>query len=575
MTRIPLTDDQHRAWLEAQQLWGVQLHGAQAEPDAGAGSFAWFSFPPSITIDPVLAAATGADRELATVFAHEIGHHVLAPSTRRTSLAMTHQLARALTASSATPVPRLAAIAALASNLWSDLLINSRVVDLQRRSDPHREPGMIRLWRILRSESNDPLFWVILRACEELWGLPDGSICATRPPGLAQLAVHDSPIAVADPITDAPLLAQTARTFADDPVRGALRFGMIAAPYLLAGHLAPSGCGGDETGTAPTAAELGEVLRDPRLAEEPVHPAVGTLADARKSAPGTGVPSSGGGQGYGLAETLTLYSSVPEQTVLTAWYLDRARPYVRPYRQPDTGADTTDLVGAMELWELGDDLADIDWPQTLVASPHVVPGITTRRRGVVAEDAQHVLAPVELDLYIDSSGSMPHPTRDSPALLAGTILIASTLAGGGRVRVTSFSGPTQVAGTPRMTANRTEAMSALLTFFAGGTTFPLDLLAARYRAATAGARRHLVVLSDEGLESFFGSKQPGLEHVAIEVRPLLDTATLVLLDPRRSTADAAAAAGYDVEYLDSIEDAPAACAALARRIAEPQGAEHG
>ncbi|WP_264027096.1 hypothetical protein [Mycolicibacterium insubricum] len=142
----------------------------------------------------------------------------------------------------------------------------------------------------------------------------------------------------------------------------------------------------------------------------------------------------------------------------------------------------------------------------------------------------------------------------------------SVLAGGGRVRVTSFSGPGQVAGTPRPTANRSEAISALLHYFGHGTSFPLDLLANRYARPGGGVRRHLAVISDDGLASFFGEGQQEYAGVAAAVGTKCDTATLILLDARRSTAKTATAAGYDVEYLDSMADAPAACARLAERI---------
>ncbi|BBZ66062.1 hypothetical protein MINS_14910 [Mycolicibacterium insubricum] len=567
MTFAALNDTQRRAWEDAQALWGVRLHDARQAPAAGAPSFAWFSFPPSITIDPVLAARLGVDTELATVFAHEIGHHVLSPSTRRGSLLITQQMARALTASSVGTVTRLADNAALAANLWSDLLINTRVVDLQRRRNPGAEPGMVRLWRILYTQRPDPLFWVILRACEDLWGLPDGTLCPTEVPAAPPPRTDGTEtIAVADPALDSRLLARAARSFANDPVRGALRFGLIAAPYLLATEsesstLSTVPCAGDATADPPTAAELADVLRDPRLRELPVHPAL----ESRGGIGASDEPP--GAQGYGLAETLQLYATMPVLDVLTAWYTDRARPWIRPFREPAGPApQSCDVPGALAVWEVDDDPALLDWAATFAASPWVIPGVTTRRREAGEDEPQHRDEPVELDLYIDSSGSMPRPERDSSALLAGAILVQSVLAGGGRVRVTSFSGPGQVAGTPRPTANRSEAISALLHYFGHGTSFPLDLLANRYARPGGGVRRHLAVISDDGLASFFGEGQQEYAGVAAAVGTKCDTATLILLDARRSTAKTATAAGYDVEYLDSMADAPAACARLAERI---------
>lgn len=603
----PLDDAQRAAWEAAERLWSVRMHEARQAPNAGQPSFAWFSFPPAIVIDPVLAAREGVDADLTTVFAHELGHHLLSPSTRIASLKIQQQIARAVLACSYdVSVPGLDQISAQLSNIWSDMLVNNRVVELQRIAAPTVEPGMIGLWRRLRRpDADNRLWWVMLRAYEELWGLPDDSLCDPAPPPRPYLApvIGSSPshvdvaerfkdaqlklekaqaeaaaarlallqLASTHPEADASLLAETVRAFGSDPISGALRFGMIAAPYLLeSGQLdprkavGPGGCGGEEHRAPATAAELGEVFRDGRLREVPRHPGL--------AAPGPGSDSNaatGDGQELGIAETLRLYSATDPAQVLTAWYLTAARPWIRPYQQPTSVPPSgIELPGALEEWETGDDLDDLDLASSLAASPRLIPGVTTRRRTHLEDPVPTTKDAVELDLYIDSSGSMPSPQTGSPAILAAVILVESVLSGGGRVRVTSFSGPGQVAGTPRSTRNRGEAIAAALQFFGGGTTFPLDLLADRYRRpAEAGVRRHLAVLSDDGLTSLFGAGQEQYAGVAADVRRRLDTATLIVLDGRRSVADAATAAGYDVEYIQRIADAPAACAALAARIA--------
>ena len=47
---------------------------------------------------------------------------------------------------------------------------------------------------------------------------------------------------------------------------------------------------------------------------------------------------------------------------------------------------------------------------------------------------------------------------------------------------------------------------------------------------------------------------------------VLTTGTLVLMDPRRQVAQLAERDGYDVVYLQTMADAPAACAALAATL---------
>ena len=74
-------------------------------------------------LDPRIVAELGGADEMESVFAHELGHHALAPGTRLDSLKIRHQLARTLVAAGATSV-RDDDVAML-SNLWTDLLVNA------------------------------------------------------------------------------------------------------------------------------------------------------------------------------------------------------------------------------------------------------------------------------------------------------------------------------------------------------------------------------------------------------------------------------------------------------------------
>lgn len=571
--RSTLTPAQEAAWSEALALWGVRLRPPVLVADAHQGSFAWFSFPPQVHVDLAEARRDGVEDQLASIFAHEIGHHVLAPSTRVAGLTITQQMARAIAVGSVEPRPDLPALARRLGNLWSDLLINVRVARRQGQVHPDVEPGMVTVWRRLAASGPAPstLWWLVLRAYELLWSLPDGTLASDRPRTPVPAAGPDGrPSTPTDPALDAELLAETVRTFAVDPVGGALRFGMLVAPYLDA-PVPVQACAGEADAAPPTAAELAEVLRDPRLQEEPVHPA---LAGRRGAAPaGDGRAEGSSGQGYGLAQTLELWSSADPDAVMRAWYEAAARRWVRPLREPaPTRPAPPDLPGALEVWDVDEDPTLIDWPATLVGGPRVVPGVTTRRRTTLPDEPEPRWTGVELDLYVDCSGSMRHPSHESPAVLAGAIVIGSVLRAGGRVQVTSFSGPGQVAGTAGPTRRAEDAMAALLTFFGGGTTFPLDLLAQRHLGVERSVpgrpspRRHLLVLSDDGLASLFGAGQPAYAHVAAEVARRLDTATLMVEDPGHRIDEEARAAGYDVSYVDTMEDAPAACARLAAVI---------
>lgn len=280
-----LTPGQRAAWGSAQALWGVELHDPELTPNAKAPSFAWFTFPPQVSFDLPLADRLGVGGFLESIFAHEIGHHALSPSTRLTSLKIQHQIARALAATDATRIPNVQDEVHRLANLWSDMLINVRVAEAQRRRDgPAVLPEMVRMWTVLGGNgSGDTLWWVVLRAYEALWGLAAASLCPAEPPAAPVVATEEKrrrreadstaryrrtvlenmratkpkqkvaererdflaqdaaaevqrefdALALTNPRLDAGLLAETVRTFGDDPVRGALRFGMLLAPYLV------------------------------------------------------------------------------------------------------------------------------------------------------------------------------------------------------------------------------------------------------------------------------------------------------------------------------------------------------
>ena len=602
------------AWDRALDLWGVRMHDAQLQPGAGRkhGAPAWFTFPPEIVVDPAMVDALGGSDELESVFAHELGHHTLAPSTRIDALKIRHQLGRALAAAGARRIgdEQLSML----SNLWTDLLVNARVAVLQRRRDGAAagEPGIVRLSRALYRPSyatRSRLWWVYLRTYELVWNLAAGTLCPPQPPDAPsaraadrvretplekiphghrekERALHEarreaeriaaelSGVITTHPALDADLLAGVVRTFAADAVAGALRFGVLAAPYLVeeersAGAGVPRGsnvgCAADDA--PPTPGELGRVLADRRLHGDVPRrdgrddPTGGTASDRDDG--------EAAAQHLDVARTLELYPTADADAVVAAWYRSEAAPWVRPYRERRPAVPAADLPGPVETWDAGDDLAELDWSATLQAGAEIVPGVTTRRRSYLDDEPTPADASIELDLYVDSSGSMPATRRESPAVLAGKIHAQSVLRGGGRVRVTSFSGQGQVAGGDRFTRDPGRIIGDLAWYFGGGTTFPLDLLERRYAPLAPPrdeVRRHLVVLSDDGLESMFGVGNEPYASVAAATRSKLTTGTLVVLDRARSIEPLAAAAGYDTLYVETMADAPVVCARLAEAL---------
>jgi hypothetical protein len=113
--------------------------------------------------------------------------------------------------------------------------------------------------------------------------------------------------------------------------------------------------------------------------------------------------------------------------------------------------------------------------------------------------------PIDLDLYVDSSGSMPNPAVQlSYPALAGAIIVLSALRAGARVQATLWSGKHQFQSTPGFIRDETAILRVLTAHYGGGTQFPLHVLRDTYAARRPDERSvHVLSISDDGVTTMF------------------------------------------------------------------------
>lgn len=493
------------AWPAALAAWGrpTRMHAPVLHTTPQReGSFAWFSTTDvEVSIDLAEVRALGLADHAVAVLAHEVGHHVLAPGDLLTSARIAARVRLGLV-----DADHLVGVVA---NLWTDLLINDR---LQRRAGV----DMVGVWRALgRVDAGDPVMQLVLRADEVLWELPPGTLA--EPP--------------APPIADAALLAaRLVRAYARDPVGGAGGFATLLRTNLP-----------DEVFRRPGDDRAGRRLRrvtcaqheseggvpaglatDPALTAPVIHPAVdprvmGALPATEDSEAGRTDPTPAadtGGQTLQPAEVGVVLGSLgvlaDQRAIAAAWYREHAGAHLVPFPRRPAPHRAEDLLGGLDRWEVGDDVGEVDWLGTVATSPLVVPGLTTvRREHHVDESAERAHRPVDLDLYLDSSASMPDPAaRRAPIALAGAILALSALRAGARVQATTWSGRGQVAGTDGFTRDPDRVLAAIVAHFGGATSFPVEVLTRTFIGDPAGgvppvATRptHVAVISDDGITS--------------------------------------------------------------------------
>jgi hypothetical protein len=194
------------------------------------------------------------------------------------------------------------------------------------------------------------------------------------------------------------------------------------------------------------------------------------------------------------------------------YYRERAQPYLVPFPSRRVPESTDPLPEGLESWDIGHSLDELDWFQSVIQSPRVIPGLTTVQRvWGMSEGREPKLEPLDLDIYVDSSGSMPNPQRSTsyPAL-AGAILCLSALRAGARVQATLWSGKRQYKTTGGFTRDRDAVLGVLTGYFGGATAFPIHVLRDTYAVRKASARpAHVLVISDDGVSTMFERDERG------------------------------------------------------------------
>lgn len=424
------------------------------------------------------------------VLAHEIGHHVLAPATLTDHARMIARMRRSL--------PTLEAQAPMVANLYTDLLINDR---LQRTA----ELRMDEVYKALPREDNAGALWrVYLRIYEVLWSLPREALGGGRTEDREE--------------GDAWLGARLVRSYARDWLDGSGRFAALMLPYLLEDADAArrdfrrledtraAGAGG-------TPAGLVDV--DPDEEAGAIHPAADpALGGEAVDRPPVEVDAQAGARGqtrepFEYGEILRAAGiDLDDHEAAVRYYAERARRHLVRFPSRPVPETPDPLPEGLEPWSLGDPVDELGWFETIMQSPHVIPGVTTVKRVYGTTEGNRVARePVDLDLYVDSSGSMADPRRQTSfPTLAGAIVALSALRAGARVQATLWSGARQFTTTDGFVRDERAVLRILTGYFGGATAFPLHVLRDTFARRPPTARpAHILVVSDDGVSTMFAA----------------------------------------------------------------------
>ncbi|MDR2209510.1 MAG: VWA domain-containing protein [Azoarcus sp.] len=506
-----LVERWQQAWPQALEVWSkyTRLHDAllctsrvKAKKEGLTGSFAMIRLhDQSIVIDLESIAELGLEDYAVEILAHEIGHHILAPGNVTDHFRLLARIRRGL--------PTLESFSAMVANLYTDLLINDR---LQRRSGLR----MADIYRRLAQSSGDSkggskLWNLYLRIYENLWQLDTGSL------GARKKSVDESLE------TDAWLGARVIRVYADDWLTGAGRFAALMLPYLAEDAARESQTLIDRlldtAGAAKGCEPVGgiEIEQD----EAAIHPSEDSAITGIESEEESQLPEQQIiGQADAQAREPFEYGEIlraagiqlDDHEIAVRYYRECALPHLIPFPARLAPESPEPQLEGLEPWEIGDPFDELDVLQTVLQSPQVVPGLTTVRRLYGREQGYAVeRQPVDLDMYVDSSGSMPNPQVNVSYLsLAGAIIALSALRAGSRVQATLWSGKYQVMHTRGFVRDEQEILRILTGFYGGATCFPIHRLRETFCAASPPARPvHILMISDDGITTMFERDERG------------------------------------------------------------------
>ncbi|MCL2161729.1 MAG: VWA domain-containing protein [Betaproteobacteria bacterium] len=540
-TRSPtlktLAERWQQAWPLALEVWSKYTRlrdahlcasRAKAARHGLTGSFAMIRLhDQSIVVDLESIAEHGLEDYAVEILAHEVGHHVLAPGNTTDHFRLLARIRRGL--------PTLESHTAMVANLYTDLLINDR---LQRRSGLR----MADIYRRLAQSSgtSESGVWnLYLRIYENLWKLDAGSLSARKTSEEKDLLHRADTQKMSSEKKermegDAWLGARLIRVYADDWLTGAGRFAALLLPYLAEdaerAEKTPFIRLLDTVKAAAGSDPMGGIEIEPD--EAAVHPsedpAITGMESEEESQP---PPEQQAEQARGQRREPFEYGEIlraagirlDDHEIAVRYYRECALPHLVPFPTQRAPESPEPQMEGLEPWEIGDPLDELDALQTVLQSPRVIPGLTTVRR-LYGREQGHAVArqPVDLDMYVDSSGSMPNPQINVSYLsLAGAIIALSALRAGSRVQATLWSGKKQVMHTQGFVRDEREILRILTGFYGGWTCFPIHRLRETFCGASPPTRPvHILMISDDGITTMFDRDERGNDGWEISARAL-------------------------------------------------------
>ncbi len=428
------------------------------------------------------------------ILAHEIGHHIVYPSNLTDMGRMLLRIKKALT------FPSLTSYTNFIGNIYTDLLINNKLkLEFGLNID--------KVYKKFQPDKVD-LFWnFYMRIYELLWALPKNTLTKGEISNTIE--------------ADAGLGNRLIRNFAIDWISGAGKFACLCIPYLMENNSAQtqnkmsywldnSTVNDSNYQEIPSSlfdfeeiekSDIQHPSMDPNLSEIPIQENATQSQSARNvqaNQSNTRSPS----------EIREILNQLGVQFNLTeflySYYKQLALPHLIPFPKKFTSQAKEEILEGSEIWDISDPFENINWFQTALKSPIPIPGysILEDYYGEI-EGAGQKFETIDLDIYIDSSGSMPNPSyKVSYLTLAGAIILLSALRANSKVQATLWSWKDLNLTTKEFIEDEKKLMQIVTGYLGGGTQFPLHIFEETYSTRKPTDRKvHILIISDDGVDT--------------------------------------------------------------------------
>ncbi len=502
------------AWPDAKKIWSdfVRLREPvwcitteEARKEGLKGSFAMIRLKDHrIVIDLEAAEQLGVSSYALQILAHEIGHHIYTPANLYDNSRLLSRIRWGLAG--------LENRAPFVANLYEDLLINDRLHRLKKLD-------MAAVFEQVNKGIPFSKLWTLyMRSYEYLWKLKRGTLAV-------------APSFYSDELdADASLMAALVRSFANNWIEGGGRFAALLFPYLMeekdyeAGRhslirLLDAEAAGQGAGVISGLTELD--VEGMLEAIDPRSEALKGADSGREETGTTPLPVAGkneqGGTGprqrYLNPGTYIdfqqqLNPNMDAQQLTNNYYREIALPHLIPFPADSRSPESHTSPEGTTDWDISDPVEEIDWLETAIYSPHLLPGHHTRKRiyGLSPDEGGKSI-PCNVYIGVDCSGSMTNPSRGfSWPVLAATIIALSALRAGAKVMGCLSGEPGSYLQTNGFTPMETEVLTVLTSYLGTGYAFGIGRLEKPF-GKPLQSKTHIVLVTDDDIFAMLDGKR--------------------------------------------------------------------